>query len=72
METGEKGKAKAVRWEPKRRYRDRGVRGTSRLRTSRAAWSDRRIVREYCRLADIEATFRVVKAELGLRSPRHR
>ena len=44
------------------------MRGT----TLRAAWSDRQIVREYCRRAGIEATFRMFKAELGLRSPYHR
>ena len=73
VEAGEKGKAKAVRWEPNQRYQERErLRGTSLLRTSRVAWSDRRIVREYCRLADIEATFRSFKEELGLRPLYHR
>ena len=73
VEAGEKGKARAVRWEPNRRYAERErLRGTSLLRTSRADWTDSRIVREYCRLADIEATFRAFKEELGLRPLYHR
>ena len=73
VEKGEKGKAKAVRWEPNERYMQRErLRGTSLLRTSRVEWEDSRIVREYCRLADIEATFRSFKEELGLRPLYHR
>jgi transposase len=73
VEPGEKGKAQAVRWEPNQRYRARErLRGTSLLRTSRVEWEDSRIVREYCRLADIEATFRSFKEELGLRPLYHR
>ena len=73
VQAGEKGKAAAVQWEPNQRYweRDR-IQGTSLLRTSRVAWDDGRIVREYCRLADIEATFRSFKDELGLRPLYHR
>ena len=72
VQAGEKGKAAAVQWEPNQRYweRDR-IQGTSLLRTSRVDWDDRRIVREYCRLADIEATFRSFKDELGLRPLYH-
>ncbi len=67
-----KGRAKAVLWElgPRHGQRDR-VQGTSLLRTSRTDWDDERIVREYCRLADIEATFRSFKEELGLRPLHH-
>ena len=72
VERGEQGRAKAVLWElgPRHGQRDR-VRGTSLLRTSRTDWDDERIVREYCRLADIEATFRSFKEELGLRPLHH-
>ena len=72
VERGEKGRAKAVLWElgPRHGQRDR-VQGTSLLRTSRTDWDDERIVREYCRLADIEATFRSFKEELGLRPLHH-
>ena len=73
VEAGEKGKAQAVRWEPNRRYGKRErLRGASLLRTSRADWTDSRIVREYCRLADIEATFQSFKEERGLRPLSHR
>ena len=72
VERGEQGRAKAVLWElgPRHGQRDR-VQGTSLLRTSRTDWDDERIVREYCRLADIEATFRSFKEELGLRPLHH-
>ena len=72
VQAGEKGKAAAVQWEPNQRYRERDrVQGTSLLRTSRVDWDDQRIVREYCRLADIEATFRSFQDELGLRPIYH-
>ena len=45
--------------------------GTSLLRTSRVDWDDEQIVQEYCRLADIKATFRSFKDELGLRPLHH-
>ena len=73
VEKGEKGRAAAVRWEPSQGYLQRErVRGTSLLRTSRVEWGDERIVAEYCRLAEIEATFRSFKEELGLRPLYHR
>ncbi len=73
LEPGEKGRARAVRWKPSKRCRKRErVRGTSLLRTSRMDWGDGRIVREYCRLAEIESTFRAMQEELGLRPLYHR
>ena len=72
-EAGEKAKARVERWKPNRCYAEReGLRGTSLLRTSRVDWTDSRIVREYCRLADIKTTFRSFKGEMGLRPPYHR
>ena len=73
VEAGERGRARAVRWERNARFAERDrIQGTSLLRTSRTDWDDERIVREYCRLADIEATFRACKDELGLRPLDHR
>ena len=42
------------------------------LRTSHAAWDTQRIVQTYWQLADIEATFRSLKSEAGLRPVYHR
>ncbi len=62
-----------MRWDPNQRdwERDR-IQGASLLRTRRVEWDHGRIVRESCRLADIEATFRSFKDELGLRPLHHR
>ena len=72
VEEGDRGRAKAVRWEPSARHGERDrMQGTSLLRTSRVDWDEARIVQEYYRLADIEATFRSLKEELGLRPLHH-
>lgn len=71
VEVRERGRA--VRWERNARFAERDpIQGTSLLRTSRTDWDDERIVRESCRLADVEATFRTCKDELGLRPLYHR
>ena len=42
------------------------------LRTSHAGWDTERLVKTYWQLADIEATFRSLKSEAGLRPVYHR
>lgn len=65
---GEGPNATAVVWTRTKRYaaRDAGV-GSYLLRSSRTDWDTERIVRTYWRLTEIEATFRSLKTELGLR-----
>lgn len=65
---GEGPNATAVVWTRTERYaaRDAGV-GSYLLRSSRTDWDTERIVRTYWRLTEIEATFRSLKTELGLR-----
>ena len=46
--------------------------GSYVLRTSHSDWSDDRIVKTYWSLTEIEATFRSMKSELGLRPVWHR
>ena len=65
---GEGPNATAVVWTRTKRHaaRDAGV-GSYLLRSSRTDWATERIVRTYWRLTEIEATFRSLKTELGLR-----
>ena len=65
---GEGPNATAVVWTRTKRYaaRDANV-GSYLLRSSRTDWDTERIVRTYWRLTEIEATFRSLKTELGLR-----
>ena len=65
---GEGPNATAVAWTRTTRYgaRDAGA-GSYLLRSSRTEWDAERIVRTYWRLTEIEATFRSLKTELGLR-----
>lgn len=65
---GEGPNATAVAWTRTKRYaaRDAGA-GSYLLRSSRTDWDTERIVRTYWRLTGIEATFRSLKTELGLR-----
>ena len=65
---GEGPNATAVEWRRTKRYaaRDAGA-GSYVLRSSRTDWDTERIVRTYWRLTEIEATFRSLKTELGLR-----
>ena len=65
---GEGPNATAVKWTRTKRYgaRDANV-GSYLLRSSRTDWDTERIVRTYWRLTEIEATFRSLKMELGLR-----
>ena len=46
--------------------------GSYVLRTSHAGWDTERLVKTYWQLADIEATFRSLKSEAGLRPVYHR
>lgn len=60
--------ATAVRWRRTKRYGARDARaGSYLLRSSRTDWGTEQIVRTYWRLTEIEATFRSLKTELGLR-----
>lgn len=65
---GEGPNATAVVWRRTKRHasRDAGA-GSYLLRSSRTDWDTERIVRTYWRLTEIEATFRSLKTELGLR-----
>ena len=65
---GEGPNATAVEWSRTKRYgaRDAAV-GSYLLRSSRTDWDTEQIVRTYWRLTEIEATFRSLKTELGLR-----
>ena len=68
VEKGEGPDATAVVWRRTKRYgaRDAGA-GSYLLRSSHVGWGTEQIVRTYWRLTEIEATFRSLKTELGLR-----
>ena len=60
--------ASAVRFRRRQQYDDADDRaGAYVLRTSHIDWDIETILRTYWRIADIEATFRSLKSELGLR-----
>ena len=62
------GKACAVTWKRNAAFDTRDARaGHYVLRTSHTEWSVEDTVRTYCRLTELEATFRSHKSELGLR-----
>ena len=72
-DAAKKGHAVAVRWQLNGKGIERDDRvGTYELRTSCADWDLEEIVRTYWRLAEIEATFRALKSEMGLRPVWHR
>ena len=55
-------------WERNRQHASKDARaGTYVLRTSHADWDLERVVRTYWKLTEIEATFRSLKSEIGLR-----
>ena len=65
--------ATAVKWRLNATGMARDERaGAYELRTSRTGWDLERVVRTYWRLTEIEATFRSLKSELGLRPVWHR
>ena len=67
-EPGEKGQAATVSWCRNDRFARRDAKaGTYVLRTSRKEWSLEAIVCTYWRLGDLEATFRSLKGDVGLR-----
>ena len=60
--------AAAVLWERNGQHASKDARaGTYVLRTSQADWDLERVVRTYWQLTEIEATFRSLKSEIGLR-----
>ena len=65
--------AKAVRFSSRPSYdkADAGA-GAYLLRTSRVDWSLRGIVEQYLQITEVEAVFRSLKSELGLRPIWHR
>ncbi len=65
---GESGKASAVRFsrEPQHQAADEAA-GAYLLRTSHVDWDTERILRAYWELTEVEASFRSLKSELGLR-----
>ena len=65
--------ATAVRWQLNAAGAARDERaGSYELRTSRTGWDLERVVRTYWRQTEVEATFRSLKSELGLRPVWHR
>ncbi len=61
-------KASAVTWQRNRKHAGREAKaGTYVLRTSDADWDLDRIVQTYWKLTELEATFRSLKDEIGLR-----
>ena len=66
------GKARAVTWKRNAASDKRDARaGHYVLRTSHTEWSVEETVRTYWRLTELEATFRSLKSELGLRPVWH-
>ena len=60
--------AAAVRWERNDQHARKDARaGTYVLRTSHTDWDLERVARTYWQLTEIEATFRSLKSEIGLR-----
>ena len=60
--------AEAVRWERNDQHARKDARaGTYVLRTSHTDWDLERVARTYWQLTEIEATFRSLKSEIGLR-----
>ena len=60
--------ATAVRWQRNQQAERKDARaGTYVLRTSHTDWDLQRVTRTYWQLAEIEATFRSLKQEIGLR-----
>ena len=65
-------RAVSVNWKVNARHGQRdGSAGAYVLRTSLRGWDDERIVRLYWTLSEVEATFRSLKSELGLRPIYH-
>ena len=72
-QAAKQGHAVAVTWRLNGKGVERDDRvGTYELRTSCVDWDLEEIVRTYWRLAEIEATFRALKSEMGLRPVWHR
>ena len=69
--TGKNADSVKWRYSAKRQQADDHA-GSYVLRTSHGDWSDEKIVRTYWQISDIEATFRSLKSELGLRPIWHR
>jgi len=65
---GEQGRAAAVRFSRKAQYTAADTAaGAYLLRTSHVDWEPARVLRTYWELSEVEATFRSLKSELGLR-----
>ena len=70
---GEGSRAGAVRFTRKPQHAAaEEAAGSYVLRTSHADWEPERVLRTYWELTEVEATFRSLKSELGLRPIRHR
>ena len=68
VQAGPQGKAAAVRFRRKPQYEAaEESAGAYVLRTSHADWDPARVLRTYWELTEVEATFRSLKSELGLR-----
>ena len=65
---GKQGRAEAVRFDRQQQYAAAdAAAGAYLLRTSHADWDAERVLRTYWELTEVEATFRALKSELGLR-----
>ena len=65
---GERGRAAAVRFSRKAQHTAAdAAAGAYLLRTSHVDWDTARVLRTYWELSEVEATFRSLKSELGLR-----
>lgn len=64
------GKATAIRWSRKSRIED-ALPGVYCLRTDQTQWDEATLWRTYTMLTDLEAVFRSLKSELGLRPVFH-
>ena len=73
VEKGKGPNATAVKWNRREKYEEADASaGAYLLRTSHRDWKVEKVLRTYWRLTGVEATFRSLKVDLGLRPIWHR